>query len=369
MAAQHAASHVPARLPGALAVVGSGLLLALAVATVHSPSGLLLQVPPRSVEAAVAQQLAEIGSEQQAVLSAQAKLSGFEPAGQTQALITKDVPFRLSGYSPPGGAPAPSPTVQRTSSSSSGPDRPRLHGFSTGQVPNTGASPWSGSSSASSGQPAGPARLHGYSTGITTGGASPWSGGAAAPVGQPSLGGGWRPHANGPRTAHDFSTKEGRAARRRISLMLEGKRRAHRSALAAQKELRRVIGGRPVEKLQIAVSRAKPVKVCDTLRETGFASSRVCHFLSCLSLSGHLLWPCPRAPVRGNGHRREFCRERVTALLDAGAADRVLAGDPGPFQRPRGRGCQRAAAPGDLQRSIWGRPCAATTRSDGGLLS
>eukprot|EP00802_Teleaulax_amphioxeia_P017244 Tamp_17394.p1 GENE.Tamp_17394~~Tamp_17394.p1 ORF type:complete len:350 (-),score=92.72 Tamp_17394:70-1119(-) len=226
----------------------------------------LLARPPFN-PAAVAQQLAQIASRQRSVLTAQEKLvqeSKGSPAAQAAQLAAKDLPYRLAGWTTPG-TPSAAP-VPYTGGASAASGAARLHGYSTGQVANSGASPWSGGGGASAG---GAARLHGYSTGqVANGGASPWSGGGAAPPAPMRLGGGWKPTARAAArdvptekgqaaraAAQDFSTKEGREARRRVSLRLKDSRRA------AQQQLRRVVGKRPVEKLNIVVTKAKPAKV------------------------------------------------------------------------------------------------------------
>ena len=89
------------------AVIGAVGALAVVLALSRGPIELLQR--ERLNPEAVAQQLAQISAQQQAVLRAQEKLPGFEPvsaAAQQQELLTKDVPYRLSGYTPPGGAPA-----------------------------------------------------------------------------------------------------------------------------------------------------------------------------------------------------------------------------------------------------------------------
>ena len=254
-----------------MASVGAATAAIAAVATLVGTGEMwrraddaLLARPPFN-PAAVAQQLAQIASRQQQVLTAQKKLvqeSMGSPAAQAGQLATKELPYRLAGWTTPG-TPSAAP-VPYTGAADQG--AARLHGYSTGQVTTGGASPWSGGSGASVG---GSARLHGYSTGqVTTGGASPWSGHGAAPSGPMRLGGGWKPtvraaardvpteKGQGARAAaQDFSTKKGREARRRVSLRLRDSRRA------AQQQLRRVVGSRPVEKLNIVITKAKPAKV------------------------------------------------------------------------------------------------------------
>jgi hypothetical protein len=228
--------------------------------------------------AAEAQQLAQISEAQQNVLREQAKM---------QQMTNKAFHSPLAGWAPPGGTPSAPQTPYNPSPN-------RLAGH---EQPGMGTN-----SGSASGQTSGPARLHGYSTGmVADGGASPWSGG---PVynsgGQPSLGGGWKPNAStqyGARhTVHakakqyaypsrapnkqarieeaDFETKKGRDERQRITkrviqqlqllkkLKKSEKTQAKRESRAAQNELRSAIGGRAVENLKIVITKAKPVKVC-----------------------------------------------------------------------------------------------------------
>jgi len=74
---------------------------------------------------ALSGKLAQISSAQTAVLREQEKLPGFRSAANQQQLIVKDLPFRLSGYTVPGGVPAPSPY---SSQQNAGPAR--LNGYS-----------------------------------------------------------------------------------------------------------------------------------------------------------------------------------------------------------------------------------------------
>jgi hypothetical protein len=98
-------------MPAKRAVIGAVGALAVVLALSRGPVE-LLQAPlqhERLNPEAVAQQLAQISAQQQAVLRAQEKLPGFETGSATaqqQELLTKDVPYRLSGYTPPGGVPA-----------------------------------------------------------------------------------------------------------------------------------------------------------------------------------------------------------------------------------------------------------------------
>jgi len=91
---------------------GSGRLSALLQSSTFNP-------------AALSGKLAQISSAQTAVLREQEKLPGFRSAANQQQLIVKDLPFRLSGYTVPGGAPAPSPY---SSQQNAGPAR--LNGYS-----------------------------------------------------------------------------------------------------------------------------------------------------------------------------------------------------------------------------------------------
>ena len=92
-----------------------GALGALAVALLTTRPVELMQrhlQHGRVNPAAVAQQLAEISAMQKRVLTQQSKLSSkfagaSKAMGFEQELLTKEAPFRLSGYTPPGGgAPA-----------------------------------------------------------------------------------------------------------------------------------------------------------------------------------------------------------------------------------------------------------------------
>ena len=180
------------------------------------------------------------------------------PAAKVAQLAAQEVPYRLAGWTAPGVQPAAHVPY---SSGSASAGAARLHGYSTGKNVGGGVSPWSGEPASS-----GAARLHGYSTGqMGNGGASPWSGGnGAAPAGPARLGGGWQPptaravHSVRSTAARDFSTKQGREARRRVSLRLQGLQAAKQAAV---KELRFVVGQRPVEKLNIVITKAKPQKV------------------------------------------------------------------------------------------------------------
>ena len=296
----------------------------------------LLARPPFN-PAAVAQQLAQIASRQRSVLTAQEKLvqeSKGSPAAQAAQLAAKDLPYRLAGWTTPG-TPSAAP-VPYTGGASAASGAARLHGYSTGQVANSGASPWSGGGGASAG---GAARLHGYSTGqVANGGASPWSGGGAAHPAPMRLGGGWKPTARAAArdvptekgqaaraAAQDFSTKEGREARRRVSLRLKDSRRA------AQQQLRRVVGKRPVEKLNIVVTKAKPAKVSPS---------------------------CAGAPCLV-GVTEAFCSPQSPQQTNAGDAARVFKGHQGAVFGAAGLCVAEFASPGDLQRSVWGRAGAA----------
>ena len=243
------------RLTGALA-----LALTTLVAHYHWHPGdsvLLARGAPFD-PAALAQQLAQIAGHQQQVLRQQGKLereaAGSSPAKVAQ-LAAQEVPYRLAGWTVPGVQPAAHVPYSGGSASAGA---ARLHGYSTGQNVAGGVSPWSGEPASS-----GAARLHGYSTGqMGTGGASPWSGGNGAPAGPARLGGGWQTptraaHSVRSTAARDFSTKQGREARRRVSLRLQGLREAKQ---AAMKEATRV-GQRPVEKINIVITKAKPQQV------------------------------------------------------------------------------------------------------------
>ena len=253
-----AMANTARQLAPALALVAVLLLGSLACTVpVKQWSLLQRQFDP----AAVSQILRQVSQTQEHVLKTQAQLfrtTANSPAGRAaahnQQLLTKDLPYRLSGWTTPGTA-SQQGTTQRPYNDSPN----RLSGFTQPGMTSGGASPWSGQGVSASG----PARLHGYSTGqISNGGASPWSGHGAPASGQPSLGGGWKPQVKKSKArraaATDFSTEEGRDERRRISLRLKGKSAEKR---AAQQELRRVVGARPVEKLNIVVEKAKPVKV------------------------------------------------------------------------------------------------------------
>jgi hypothetical protein len=209
--------------------------------------------------AALAQQLVQISGRQQQVLRQLGKLereAAGSPAAKAAQLAAQEVPYRLAGWTAPGVQPAAHVPYSGGSASAGA---ARLHGYSTGQNVGGGVSPWSGEPASS-----GAARLHGYSTGQMSN-ASPWSGGnGAAPAGPARLGGGWQTptaraaHSVRSTAARDFSTKQGRDARRRVSLRLQGLQAAKQAAV---KELRRVVGQRPVEKLNIVITKAKPQQV------------------------------------------------------------------------------------------------------------
>jgi len=237
---------------GTLACLSALALLALAAYSEGRGRSMSLMQSELFDPAAVAQQLSQITAAQTAVFREQEKMTGFKSANQQQ-LVVKDLPFRLSGYTPPGGVPS---APQSSYSSSQNPGAARLHGYSQPGMTQSYGSPHA------SADP-GPARLHGYSTGMTTGGASPWSGNAPPAYGPASLGGGWKPQVKHnarssiSRAASDFSTSKGREEIRRISLRLKGKRAQRR---VSTQELSKIVGGKAVEGLKIVVTPSKPIK-------------------------------------------------------------------------------------------------------------
>jgi hypothetical protein len=257
-------------------------VLALAVLAVIEFAKSDFPVSPDALldPAAEAQQLAQISEAQENVLREQARM---------QQLTNQAFHSPLAGWAPPGGSPS-APQIPYN------PSPNRLAGHEQPGMGRTAGS--------ASGQTSGPARLHGYSTGmVADSGASPWSWGPGYNSGgQPSLGGGWKPDAStqyGARHAvhakskqyeattyparapnkqarieeADFETKKGRDERQRITkrviqqlqllqkLKKSEKSQAKRESRAAQNELRGVIGGRAVENLKIVITKAKPVKV------------------------------------------------------------------------------------------------------------